>query len=258
MGGADGSGAQTGQLAVFALTEPVDEGDACCRSQDVIGQDGGLRAEGMASCEQEVVALVSGVGREEQATAAGLHQGRRWAGRVQGVGGWLAQGASEQDGTVGLMGQFDEGGQAARETRDGAGGVQDDQSGFQATNHGGQMIQIVGERERAGAGQGPRSILDEGMEEQHMSGVASSGLQTWFDGIGGGVVGGEEDDRTLLGGRAVGKGGAAGDAGGQGEGQEGETATGGGVQQGEVAKGDATGPQPAEGLAGDVREQEES
>ncbi len=51
MGGAQGTGAQTGQVGVFTLTEPVDEGDACFRSQDVIGEDGGLCAEGMAGGE---------------------------------------------------------------------------------------------------------------------------------------------------------------------------------------------------------------
>ncbi len=61
---------------MFTLTEPVDEGDACLGSEDVIGENGGLCTEGMAGGEQEVVALVSGVGREEQATAAGLEQGR--------------------------------------------------------------------------------------------------------------------------------------------------------------------------------------
>jgi hypothetical protein len=96
------------------------------------------------------------------------------------------------------------------------------------------------------------------MEEQDVGGVASGGFEARFDGIGGRVIGGEEDDGALLGGCAVRKGGAAGDAGRQGEGQEGEATSGSSVEQGEVAKGDATGPQPGEGLAGDVREQEDS
>jgi hypothetical protein len=103
MGGADGTGAQTGQLAVFALTEPVDEGDACCRSEDVIGQDARLCAEGMAGGEQEEEALVSGIGGEEQAAAAGLEQGRSGRRGVQGVGRGLAQGAGEHDGTGGIQ-----------------------------------------------------------------------------------------------------------------------------------------------------------
>jgi len=177
---------------------------------------------------------------------------------VQRVGGWLAQGAGEHDGAVGLLGQFDEGGQAASETGDGAGGIQDEQAGVEAADHGGQVIQILGERERAGAGECMRGILDEGMEEQHMGGIASGGGEAWFDGLGGRVIGSEEDDGALLGGRAIRKWGAAGDAGSQGEGQEREAATGGGIEQGEVTKGDAAGPEPGEGLAGHVREEEDS
>jgi hypothetical protein len=177
---------------------------------------------------------------------------------VQGVGGWFAQGAGEQDSTVGLMGQFDESGQAASEARDSTGGIQDQQASVHEANEGGQLIQVVGQSKRGGASQWTRSILDEGTEEQHMGGIASGSFEARFEGIGGRVRGGEEDDVALLDGRAVGKGGAAGDAGGQGEGQEGESTSGGGIEQGEVTKGDATGPQPAQGLAGDVREQEDS
>jgi hypothetical protein len=78
MGGAQGTGAQTGQVGVIPLTEPMEEGDACLGSEDVIDEDGGLCAEGMAGGEQEVVALVRGIGGEEQATAAGLEQGSSW------------------------------------------------------------------------------------------------------------------------------------------------------------------------------------
>jgi hypothetical protein len=51
MGGAQGTGAQTCQVGVITITEPVDEGDACCRSEDVIGEDARLRAEGMPGGE---------------------------------------------------------------------------------------------------------------------------------------------------------------------------------------------------------------
>ena len=56
MQGAHGTGAQTGQMGVVPLTEPMEEGDACFRSQDVIGENGGLRAEGMAGGRQEAFA----------------------------------------------------------------------------------------------------------------------------------------------------------------------------------------------------------
>src|SRR5207237_1484650 len=76
-----------------------------------------------------------------------------------------------------------------------------------------------------------------------------------FEGVGGGVVGSQEDNVPLLGGRAVGKGRAAGYAGGQGEGDEGEARSGGGIEQGEVTQGDATGPEPGEGFGGHLREE---
>jgi hypothetical protein len=59
-------------MGVILFTEPVDGGDPCFGREDVIGQDTRLRAEGMLGREQEVAALVSRVGCEQQATASGL------------------------------------------------------------------------------------------------------------------------------------------------------------------------------------------
>jgi hypothetical protein len=47
MGGAQGTGAQTCQVGVIPFTEPMDDGDPCFGREDVIGEDGRLRAEGM-------------------------------------------------------------------------------------------------------------------------------------------------------------------------------------------------------------------
>ena len=60
-----------------------------------------------------------------------------------------------------------------------------------------------------------------------MGGIAASGQEAWFDGRGGSVIGGEEDDIALRGGGAIGKRRTAGDAGGEGEGKEGAEGTGG-------------------------------
>ncbi len=174
---------------------------------------------------------------------------------MEGVGRGLVQGAGEQDGAVGLAGKIDEGRQAAGEARDGAGGIDDDQAGVQAADETGQVVQVVGESVRAGAGKGPRSIHDEGTHKQEMGGIATGSFEARFEDVGGGVVGSEEQDVALLGGRAIGQGRATGDAGGQGEGQEGEARAGGGIEQGEVTQGDATGPQPGEGLVGHLREE---
>src|SRR2546421_6741666 len=88
-----------------------------------------------------------------------------------------------------------------------------------------------------------------------MGGIATGSLKARFEDIGGGVVGGQEDDMALVGGRAVGQGRAAGDAGGQGEGHEGEARARGSIEQGEVTVGDATGPQPGEEFTGSLREE---
>jgi len=78
--GADGTGAQARELAVVTFAQPVDGGDACFRDEDVIGQDGRLRAEGMLRRDQELAAVILWVGSEKQATASGLEQGRSGAG----------------------------------------------------------------------------------------------------------------------------------------------------------------------------------
>ncbi len=174
---------------------------------------------------------------------------------MQGVGRCLAQGAGQQDGTVGLAGELNEGRQAAGETRDGAGRINDDQAGIQVTDEGGQVVQVLGESVRARAGEGQRRILDEGTHERQMGGIAPSGFEARFEDIGGRVVEGQEDNVTLVGGRAVGQGRAAGDAGGQGEGDKGEARAGGSIEQGEVTVGDATEPEPGEEFTGCLGEE---
>jgi hypothetical protein len=104
--------------------------------------------------EQELAAVAGWIGGEQQARASGLEQGRSGAGRVQGVGRRLAQGAGEQDSAVGLAGELDEGRQAAGETGDGTGRVDDDQAGIEGADDSGQVVEILGERVGAGVGQG--------------------------------------------------------------------------------------------------------
>ena len=174
---------------------------------------------------------------------------------MQGVSRGLAQGAGQQDGTVGLASEINEGGQAAGETRDGTGRINDDQAGVQVADEGGQVVQVLRESVRARGGEGQRRILDEGTHERQMGGIATGSLKARFEDIGGGVVGGQEDDMALLGGSTVGQGRAAGDAGGQGEGHEGEARAGGSIEQGEVTERDATAPQPGEEFTGSLREE---
>jgi len=165
---------------------------------------------------------------------------------VEGVDRGLAQGASEQDSTVGLAGEINESGQAAGETGDGAGRIENDQADVQAANETGQVVQVLGESVRAAAGEGQGRILDERTYELDMVRNAPGRLEAWFEDVGGRVVRSQEEDVALLGGRTVRQGRAAGDASGQGEGHEGEARARGSIEQGEVTEGDATGPQPGE------------
>ncbi len=256
MWGVQGTSTQARQLGAIPFIEPLDTRDTSSGKEDVIGEDGWLGAEGMAGCKQKVVTFVTRIGCEQHAAADSFLQRRSWAGRAQWVGRWLAEGACEQDGAVRLMGEFDEGGQAAQQTRNGTGGIEDDQLRVQATDGVGQVIQIAGEREGAGAGGWARSIFDRPTEEQDVGGVATGGFQARFDRIGGRVVGGEKYDVARQGGRAIGKWLPTGDAGGQGESEEGKVTAGDGIEQGEVAERNATWPEPLEGFAWHIRKEE--
>ena len=72
---------------------------------------------------------------------------------MEGVDRRLAQGAGQQDGAIGLAGKIDESRQAAGETGDGAGRIENDQAEVQAADDGGQVVQVLGESVRAGVGQ---------------------------------------------------------------------------------------------------------
>ncbi len=63
-----------------------------------------------------------------------------------------------------------------------------------------------------------------------MRGVASCGFEPRSEGVGGRVVGSDEKDIALERSGAVGQRGAAGDAGGQMQGNEGGGASGSGIQ----------------------------
>ncbi len=64
----------------------------------------------MAGGEQEGVVLVVGGGCEEDAAADGIEEWRRRGWRVQRVGDGYTEGADEEDGAVGLPGEFSVGG----------------------------------------------------------------------------------------------------------------------------------------------------
>src|SRR2546421_301864 len=91
-----------------------------------------------------------------------------------------------------------------------------------------------------------------------MAGITAGRLEARFEEVSGRVVGGQQQDVASLGGRAIGQGRAARDAGGQGEGHEGEAGARGSIEQGEVTEGNATGPQPGEGLVRHLIEEADS
>src|SRR5205085_1777417 len=99
-----------------------------------------------------------------------------------------------QDGTVGVVGQFDEGGQAGIQASDGAGGVDDEQAHLQLADGSAQVVQVARKVEGAEADGGLRSLLDSRTVEDEAGGVATGGLEAGFDGVVGGLVGGDEQD----------------------------------------------------------------
>ena len=135
--GEDRASTQTCQVGAIVFTEKVQGRDAFGGEAGVVGENGRLGAEEMVGGEQEAAALVIGSGGEQEAAADGLEQGRRWGRRVQGVGGGCAQGAEEEDGAVGLVGELSEGREAAGETRNGTGGIEDEQASVHEADGGG-------------------------------------------------------------------------------------------------------------------------
>jgi hypothetical protein len=139
VGGGEWAGAETGQVGVVVFAEKVQGGDAVEGKVGVVGEDGGRGAQEMVSGEQEAVALVVGSGGEEDAAADGFEQGRRWGWWVQGVGDGCAEGADEEDGAGGLLGEFGEGREGMGEARDGTGGIEDEQASIQEADGGGEL-----------------------------------------------------------------------------------------------------------------------
>jgi len=238
MGGVQGGRAEACQVGASAFTSAVECRDVLCGNVAVVGEDGRLWTEEMTGGEQEGVIFVFGIGCEEEAAAGGVEQGRWWARCFQGVGNGCVEGADEEDGTVGLLGEVHEGWQGTREAWDGTGRIENDEASVEVTDGGGQLRKVVGKGEGVGGVVGRRSRLGRKLrrtEEQNMGGIASGGFQARFEGGGGRVIGGEEDDVARLGRSAgvlrnTGKRRATGDAGGQGEGEEGGVTARGGVK----------------------------
>ena len=82
--------------------------------------------------------------------------------------------------------------------------------------------------------------------------ITACGLYTRFDGIGGAVFGGDQENAALDAGCAIGHGSACGDPAGKVEGEQGFAKAGVAVKGGQFAAGDALFPEPMELLRFDV------
>ena len=166
----------------------------------------------------------------------------------------MTQGAGEQDGTAGVPGEFDEGGQAGREAGGGGSWIDDEETDIQLGEGSREVVEVTRKFEGAIADGGLWRFLGEGTVEGETGGIASGSEKAGEDGVLGSFVGGDEQNVGLLSRRTIGQRCATRDAGGQGEGEQREAGVWGSIEEREVAEGDAIGPQPGEGLAGDVGE----
>ncbi len=123
---------------------------------------------------------------------------------MQGVGRCACEGASEQDGAVGFLGEINEGGQAGTQTGNGTRGVDDEQAHIELADGGAEMFKITREVEGTEANGGLRRFLDEGTIEDQAGGVTTGGFEVWPDGVGGGLIGGNEQEVGWLSGCAIG------------------------------------------------------
>ena len=135
--GVSGSGAQTLQGGAVTFAKQMEGGDAGVGELEVVGKDAGRCAKGVFGSKQEVLVVVGGVRSEQEATAGGVKQRRGGRRGVQGVGRCLAERASEENGAVGLVGEFDESGQGVLQAGDGGGGVDDEQADVELLDGGG-------------------------------------------------------------------------------------------------------------------------
>jgi hypothetical protein len=135
-------------------------------------------------------------------------------------------------------------------------GVEDDEGGIDARNESVEDAEIAGEGEGA-AGVG---AIGDGDEEDDALGIAAGGIDAGADGVVDVVFGGEEED-TARGSRcrvckckAAGEGIAARDVGGKLAEESALAETGIAIEDGDLAGGDATGPEPVQGLRSDIAE----
>ena len=125
----NGTGTEALEVSGIGHREPGEEGKILVGGGDMVGKNGGCGTEGVFRGEHETVALVTRIRGEQEVAASGSkHSGGGTAG-MQGIGGWTGEGAGEQNGAVGALGQIDKGRNGAPPAGEGAVGIEDEQAG---------------------------------------------------------------------------------------------------------------------------------
>src|SRR5260221_3750174 len=120
-----------------------------------------------------------------------------------------------------------------------------------------QQVQVPGQGEGTiFDGDGGTIDLFDGGEQEHADVVASGSQEARFDGVGGVVLIGHEDDGPLGAGGAAGQGAASGDAGGDVQGEQGGAGAGFAFEQSEGAQREVVLPEPGDRLLDDGGEDE--
>ena len=166
----------------------------------------------------------------------------------------MTEGTGQENGAVGGAGEFNESGQAAGEAGDRTGRIDDDEANVVLPDGEGKLVKVARQVEGTKTDAGLWSFLNGGPVEHQAGGIAAGGHKTRKDDLFGGVIGRDEQDIDGLSLCAIGQGCATGEAGSESKGAEGEAGAGGGVEQCNVAEGNAIGPEPGERPALEVSE----
>lgn len=109
MWGTQGTGTEALECGEIRRREPGKERLIVIGSGDGVSEREWCGTEGVFGCEQQAVALVAGIGCEQEVAAGGGQCSGGGTTGMQGIGGGTRKGAGEDDGAVSALGQVDEG-----------------------------------------------------------------------------------------------------------------------------------------------------
>jgi hypothetical protein len=220
---------------------------------DAVGKAGGVVAEVVLGRQEQAALGVLGIAGDDEAGAGGGDEGEADADAVEGGAAGLVEVGDGNEGDAGLFRQLAQGMQqsahagvavAVDVAEEGGQRVDADQPHLRVIGEeGSERVEIALEAEHAGARPAVRDVA----QDVDAAAEGSGGVQARADGIGGGVfVGDEEGFAAGTGGAVRRPGPAAGDAGGEVESEEAFAKAGVAGDEGELAEGDAAGPEPAQ------------